>query len=157
MIDRFERLYTIYMYMWTYRETVISHEYLGPGHEPVNIDIWRGYTKDIAESMGLALVTVHNEITHLTTMQCLTILRRGTKHHKSVYLLHFPPTEEMWEAQQERNTITGRMEPVTRSQRNLDALNRLRRRVDSLETTVTMLQERLERLERVAKHQTSRH
>jgi hypothetical protein len=140
MINRFERIHSIYEFMYTNSEKVWSHEYLGPGHLPVTIDIWRGYLTDVAQSLNLSVGTVHAEIGHLITMDCLTLLMRGSRHNRSVYLLNAAPTEELWQGQHERNFITGRTVPITKAQRENDRINRLIREVEKLKHRVEMLE-----------------
>jgi hypothetical protein len=140
MIDRFQRISAIYAFMDKGHEKVWAHEYLGPGHPPVTIDIWRGRLIDIAQALELSIGTVHAEIGHLITMDCLTLLMRGSRHNHSVYLLSGAPDEELWQQQHERNFITGRMVPITKAQRENDRINRLVREVEKLKHRVEMLE-----------------
>jgi hypothetical protein len=98
----------------------------------------------ISKEIGLSSSAVNDASVLLNTMRCFTSLKRGGPSSKSVYLLHYKPTVEQFNAFREGQGSTNSRIAPNKWQQTLQELADLRIRVSNLEAAIKIVSAELD-------------
>lgn len=133
----------IYQYMMTHStsEKALDYFKFDVPQDVEYISVWRGFVKDIADSLNIKKHLVDQAMMNLNYGESIRRVYKGSHGHPSIYQLVEPPEQNKFMQMQERNHLTGRFKTLTPEQRLQESINKLVNRV-------VVLEEKIERLER---------
>lgn len=95
--------------MYDLSQEIEERELIDQGY-PVDIDegttvrVFKGHTTKVCQEppTNLSTSAITSASMLLQAMRCITLIKRGGPSNNSIYILHFPPTEEAFLAFRER-------------------------------------------------------
>lgn len=87
--------------------------------------LFKGYVSKVYKELKLPMGSYSRMLTQLQQMGCISILRRGARDTQSEWLLHTPPTEELYDTTDfdrppAGTTIVKRVEELERKVQQLE-------------------------------------
>lgn len=104
------------------------------------VSIWRGFVREIAEALELPKHSVDEAIRNLCYVESIRRIYKGSHGHPSIFYLIESPDENKFLQLQELSHRTGRYQTLTTEQRLQDSINRLVKRLVTLEEKVERLE-----------------
>lgn len=150
-----DRLIQIYQYMMETRASEKSLEYVKFGRQEDNL--WQGNVRDIAIAIGEPNIqSVYNALTTLDTMECINRISRGSARTNPVYVLVREPSGEDYYNLRNRSAVLGQIRIPNAASRNRYSIVAVNRDIHQVQEYATILERRIERLERVVEDITLR-